>query len=112
MGAAMRQTVFVLLVFFSFICVTPAVVEAASRSDRAILQAQNKIRRNPNNPTPYFELGDAYLQKARESGDLSYVDLGEEALRKSLSLNPNQSAVLRHLAYALSSRHDFAAAAV
>ena len=84
---------------------------ASSASDRAIVQSQFKIRRNPNNPVAYYQLGDAYVQKSRESGDNSYLELAEQALRKSLSLNPQQSGVRRHLAHVLASRHDFEAAA-
>jgi tetratricopeptide (TPR) repeat protein len=82
-----------------------------STSDRAIAQSQFKIRRHPNNPIAYYQLGDAYVQKARESGDNSYFDLAEQALKKSLSLNPRQSGVRRHLAHVLASRHDFEGAA-
>ena len=84
---------------------------AESLSDRAIAQSQFKIRRHPNNPAGYYQLGDAYVQKSRESGDNSYLDLAEQALRKSLVLNPQQSGVRRHLAHVLASRHDFEAAA-
>lgn len=82
-----------------------------SLSDRAIAQSQFKIRRHPNNPAGYYQLGDAYVQKSRESGDNSYLDLAEQALKKSLSLNPQQSGVRRHLAHVLASRHDFEGAA-
>jgi tetratricopeptide (TPR) repeat protein len=84
---------------------------AESLSDRAIAQSQFKIRRHPNNPAGYYQLGDAYVQKSRESGDNSYLDLAEQALKKSLSLNPQQSGVRRHLAHVLASRHDFEGAA-
>lgn len=84
---------------------------AASAADRAVAQSQFKIRRNPNNPLAYYRLGDAYIQKARESGDNTYFDLAEQALKKSLSINPQQSGVRRHLAHVLASRHDFEAAA-
>ena len=57
---------------------------ASAASDRAIAHSQFKIRRNPNNPAGYYQLGDAYIQKSRESGDNSYLDLAEQALRKSL----------------------------
>jgi tetratricopeptide (TPR) repeat protein len=85
---------------------------AASDSDRAIAQSRHKVRRSPNNPYVYYQLGDAYIQKARESGDPTYFDLAEKALRKSLSLNPAQSGARRHLAHLMALRHDFAAAAV
>lgn len=90
---------------------TPAVSSAASATaDRIIAQAQYKIQRNPNNAQGYYELGDAYVLKGRESGDMGQFDLAEKALRKSLAINPKQSGVLRHLAHVLSARHDFAGA--
>jgi len=95
------------------VIVWPGVGRAASSAtDRLIAQAQYKIQRNPNNAQAYYELGDAHIQKARASGDMSQFDLAEKALRKSLDINPKQSGVLRHLAHVLSSRHDFAGAAV
>jgi tetratricopeptide (TPR) repeat protein len=84
---------------------------AASNAERLIAQAQYKIQRNPNNAQAYLELGDAYVLKGRESGDMSQFELAEKALRKSLAINPQQSGALRHLAHVLSSRHDFADAA-
>jgi tetratricopeptide (TPR) repeat protein len=84
---------------------------ASGDSDRAVAQSQYKIRRSPNNPSAYHQLGDAYIQKARESGDPTYFELAEQALRKSLSLNPEQSGSRRHLAHVMAARHDFAAAA-
>jgi tetratricopeptide (TPR) repeat protein len=101
-----------LFLFLLIVSLSPQFVwSASSASDRAIAQSQFKIRRNPNNPMAYYQLGDAYVQKSRESGDNSYLDLAEQALRKSLSLNPQLSGVRRHLAHILASRHDFEAAA-
>jgi len=92
------------------VSLSPQVARSAD-SDRAIAQSQHKVRRSPNNPYVYYHLGDAYIQKARESGDPTYFDLAEKALRKSLSLDPEQSGARRHLAYVMALRHDFAAAA-
>lgn len=89
----------------------PPVGWAASAADRAIAQAQYKINRNPNHAQAYYELGDAYVLKGRESGDMSQFELAEKALRKALDINPQQSGARRHLAHVLASRHDFAAAA-
>jgi tetratricopeptide (TPR) repeat protein len=83
----------------------------ASDADRAMALAQRKLKRHAHDPTAYWYLGDAYVQKARESGDLSYYERAEQALRKALDLAPGHSGVLRHLAYVLSARHDFQAAA-
>jgi tetratricopeptide (TPR) repeat protein len=79
--------------------------------DRAVAQSQHKVRRNPNSATAYYHLADAYIQKARESGDPTYFELAEQSLKKSLSLNPGQSGARRHLAYVKAARHDFSAAA-
>src|SRR5262245_56324269 len=83
----------------------------ASDADRAIALAQRQLKRHAHDPTAYLYLGDAYIQKARESGDLSYCNRAEQALRTALDLAPGHSGVIRHLAYVLSVRHDFQAAA-
>jgi tetratricopeptide (TPR) repeat protein len=75
--------------------------------DRAIAQAQWMVTRNPRDARAYHRLGDAYIQKARESGDITYFRLAEDALRKALGIEPQYGDAARHLAYALYSRHDF-----
>jgi tetratricopeptide (TPR) repeat protein len=112
MGKAKWSVIFYLssvLLIFAF---SPQVVWSASTdADRAIALSQQKIRRSPNNSLGYFLLGDAYIQKARESGDPTYFELAEKALKNSLRLNPSQSGARRHLAHLMAMRHDFAAAA-
>ena len=63
-------------------------------------------------PKPISALGDALIRKARESGDTSYFNRAEEALKKSLEIAPENGGALRHLAYVFYSRHEFAPAAV
>lgn len=79
--------------------------------DRTILRYQRILQRNPRDARTYYRLGDAYIQKARESGDVTYFTLAEQALRKALDISPGYSDALRHLAFVLYSRHDFAGAA-
>jgi len=79
--------------------------------DRAILSYQRRLERNPRDASTYYKLGDAYIQKARENGDITFVNLAEEALRKSLEIDPENSGAMRHLAYVLYYRHDFDGAA-
>ena len=83
----------------------------ASDADRAIALAQRQLKRHTHDPAAYFYLGDAYIQKARASGDMSYYDRAEQALGKALDLAPEHSGVVRHLAYVFSVRHEFQAAA-
>jgi tetratricopeptide (TPR) repeat protein len=52
-------------------------------------------------------LGDAYMQKARETMDLSYYARAEESYRKSLALSANYANALVGVAWVLSGRHEF-----
>src|SRR5262245_29517411 len=83
----------------------------ASDADRAIALAQRTLKRHAHDPTAYVYLGDAYIQKARASGDMSYYDRAEQALVKALDLAPGHSGAIRHRAYVFSVRHEFQAAA-
>jgi len=76
-------------------------------SDQAITTEQQRIRRNPYDAASYHRLGDAFIQKSRETGDMSYLDLAEASLTKALEIAPNRASVLRHLAFVSSTRHDF-----
>jgi len=79
--------------------------------DHAIALHQRLARRNPFDARPYLRLADAYIQKGRETGDVSYLGLAEQALRKSLELAPDNGATVRHLAHVFATRHEFPEAA-
>jgi tetratricopeptide (TPR) repeat protein len=80
--------------------------------DQTILRYQRLLQHNPGDAKTYYRLGDAYIQQARERGDVTYFTLAEQALRKALDIAPHQSGAVRHLAYVLYSRHAFQEAAV
>jgi tetratricopeptide (TPR) repeat protein len=84
----------------------------ASSTDHAIQLNQRQIQRSPQNAAAFLRLGDAYVQKARQTGDMSYCMLAEQALRRSLELAPQNAGAARHLAYVFSTRHEFREAAV
>lgn len=105
------RTCLVLLLTGLWLGVSPVPPVTASDADHAIALAQRKIQRRAQHPAAYYQLGDAYMQKARETGDPSYLARAEEALRRSLSLAPQQGNVVRHLAYVFSARHAFKEAA-
>src|SRR5215468_11124142 len=86
---------------------SPLAAEGRPTTDQAIALSRQSIERRPDNPAAYLRLGDAYIQKSRQTGDLSYLTLAEQALRRSLELAPQSAAAARHLAYVFSSRHDF-----
>jgi tetratricopeptide (TPR) repeat protein len=91
--------------------VTPHTLAGqAATLDHNILRYQRLLQRNSRDATAYYRLGDVYIQKARESGDLSYIHLAEKALQACLEIAPEHSGATRHLAYALYMRHAFAEA--
>jgi tetratricopeptide (TPR) repeat protein len=79
--------------------------------DNQIAYYEHLLQRYPRDARTYYRLGDAFIRKARESGDLMYFTRAEKALRTSLDLAPQNSGALRHLAYVFYSRHEFAEAA-
>jgi tetratricopeptide (TPR) repeat protein len=97
----------VITVFF-----TMPVSAQRMATDNHITYYQRLLQRNPVNSRAYFGLGDALIRKARETGDPSYFNRAEEALKKSLEINPNNAGAMRHLAYVLYSRHEFEPAAI
>src|SRR5207249_1892087 len=88
-----------------------SLLAQSTSADRSIGFAQRQVTRKPYDATAYHRLGDAYIQKARESGDVTYFDLAERALGKALELAPRYGDAARHLAFVLYSRHDFDGAA-
>src|SRR5688572_26165239 len=85
----------------------PAAAGAESSPDQAIQREQYKLRRNPRDAGAYLRLGDAYIQKVRATGDVSYLTLAETALRKALEIAPGHAGATRHLAYVFATRHEF-----
>jgi tetratricopeptide (TPR) repeat protein len=55
-------------------------------TDHLVHTAQAAVSRNSRDSSGYAELGVAYFQRARETGDISDYQMAEEALRKSLDL--------------------------
>ena len=88
-----------------------AAAPAEILPDQAIQREQMRLHRRPQDAGAYLRLGDAYVQKARATGDMSYLGLAEESLRKSLAISPASAGATRHLAYVFSTRHEFQAAA-
>ena len=69
----------------------PTILPAQSArltSDGEINKASEATRSRPTDAA-WSRLGDAFMQKARETMDLSYYARAEASYRKSLALNPN-----------------------
>jgi tetratricopeptide (TPR) repeat protein len=81
-----------------------------SQTDGTIRFWQWKVSRDPDDYFNYDRLGAAYIQKARETGDITYYSLAEQALGKSLALeSKDREAVsaLAHMATVYFGEHRF-----
>lgn len=89
----------------------PFVSDASSRVnssiDAQIQTLQNQLKVNANDWQAYSQLGLAYLQKARETGDPTYYQKTEEALDKALSFQPYDYATISARGALALARHQF-----
>ncbi len=82
-----------------------------SETDGTIRFFQWKVAQDPDDCFNYDRLGAAYIQKARETGDIAYFDLAAKALEKSLALESTHAEAApatKHLATVYFSEHRFA----
>ena len=81
-----------------------------SRTDQHILRARQTIARTPNNSAGYNQLAAAYMQKARETEDLSFNANAEDAINRSLAVEPDNYDGLKLRAKLQLTNHRFAEA--
>lgn len=65
------------------------------------------LRTHPADGEAFSQLGDSYLQRARETADPSYYTRAEAALTKALELDPNDFEAMISLGALALSRHQF-----
>jgi len=102
-----RQPKFLALV--AVLLIGPVIMPAQSvrpASDEEIDKASAITRSHPTDAA-WSRLGDAYMQKARETMDLSYYGRAEASYRKALAVNPNYANAEAGMAWVLSGRHEF-----
>jgi tetratricopeptide (TPR) repeat protein len=80
----------------------------ARATDTRIASLQAAIKRGSPGSAAYATLGDAYLQKARETFDPSYYARAESALREALRSDPRDAGALTAMGTLANARHDFA----
>jgi tetratricopeptide (TPR) repeat protein len=81
----------------------------ARSADQRIASLQAAAWRGTDRPGPYAALGDAYLQKARETFDPTFYARAEAALREALARDPRDAGALTAMGTLANARHDFAA---
>jgi tetratricopeptide (TPR) repeat protein len=84
-----------------------AEADPRPRTDRMIEGLQNRLRHQPQHAETSAWLGQLYLRKARESGDLAYYPRAEAALRQALDLDPGNASALIGLGSLALARHRF-----
>lgn len=112
MAAAWIRAVAIALVFP---VLAPSSLAAQPQpTDHLIQFYQARAARDPDDFLNYNRLGAAYIQKARETGDVTYHELAEQAFRKSLALvgdGASAAAATTSLAAVQIARHRFSDAA-
>jgi len=82
-------------------------VTKPTASDREVTKWAEKARQNPRETLSWANLGDALMQKARETGDVSYYGHAEAAYRKALALDAQNQNALIGMAWVNGGRHEF-----
>src|SRR5271170_883367 len=97
-------------IFLLSIAVHPVLAQQ-HESDNIIKFFQWKVSQDPDDFFNYDRLGAAYIQKSRETGDITYFDLARKALERSLELESTSvqaASATKHLATVYFSEHRFA----
>jgi len=79
-------------------------------TDRLIRSLQLRMKMYPQDYAGYDQLGAAYIQKGRETGDATYFELAKESLAKSLDLvnnDPAAASAKTHMAVVAMAEHRF-----
>jgi tetratricopeptide (TPR) repeat protein len=100
-------------VLLSLSCAAVDGMAQKSETDHVVQFYQWKVSQDPDDCFNYDRLGTAYVQKARETGDIAYFDLADKALQKSLALESSHAEAApatKHLATVYFSEHRFAEA--
>src|SRR5215475_9252401 len=84
--------------------------EAKSPAERAIIQAQRLIEKNPKDFEAYNALALALSRRARETSDVKFYSQAEETLQKSFEISPANFDGERIRVWLLLGKHEFAAA--
>ncbi|MFN8484415.1 MAG: tetratricopeptide repeat protein [Anaerolineae bacterium] len=79
----------------------------ATDTNGTIARLQARLKQQPDDARSLTQLGGAYLQKARETGDPSYYGRAEAVLKQALTRNPSDLDALGFMGSLALSRHQF-----
>ena len=75
--------------------------------DQTIDRLTTRTRQQPKDRAAWAALGDAFMQKARETADASYYGRAEQAFEQARALDATSADALVGLAWVQSARHEF-----
>jgi tetratricopeptide (TPR) repeat protein len=82
-------------------------VARGSAVDEAIARWTQRTTLATDEPGPWTSLGDAFMQKARETADPSYYRRAEAAYQKALGVGPRHVGALAGMAWVQGALHEF-----
>ena len=88
----------------------PSASHAMKSSDEQIAFWQQKVQRDDRDYISLTYLGQAYLQKGRETGDAAAYGRAQAALEQALTINPNYELTLSYLGVTQIAQHNFSGA--
>ena len=88
----------------------PDAARTGASVDAQIRNLQDQLEMNPDDWQAYSQLGLAYLQKVRETGDPTYYQKAEQALDRALAAQPDDYASMSAKGALALARHDFLSA--
>lgn len=111
----MKKLAQLLLLFFAASLIfaqtnNPSAVSKSSPAEQSMAQARRLIEKNPKNYEAYNALALALSRRARETSDVKFYVEGEEALKKSFEISPDNFDGKRIEVWLLLGKHEFAAA--
>src|SRR5687767_8188536 len=74
---------------------SPEPATPPSKADERILQAVRAIERMPDRSEGYNRLAAAYMQKAKEASDFDLNSKADEAIKRSLEVEPDNYDALK-----------------
>ena len=88
----------------------PALAPGMKTTDELIEFWRARFDRDPRDFISLTFLGEAFIRKGRETGDVSAYDRAEAALKKALEIDPNYDGAIAYLSAVRFVKHDFSSA--
>jgi tetratricopeptide (TPR) repeat protein len=100
----------IIVLLMGYAAISPPLMAQRNSTDSVIKNLQARVKIYPDDYAGFDNLGAAYLQKGRETGDAAYYELAKAALEKSLDLlsnDPAAVAAMTHMGVACMAEHRF-----